>query len=110
MIDTEDVYLALSDVYDPEIRTNIVDLGLIYDVKVSGSDVKIKMTLTSPNCPASPEIKNNVIKTTQALKGVENVELELVWEPKWDISRMREEARLELGLDIFTQDGKDCLV
>jgi metal-sulfur cluster biosynthetic enzyme len=100
MITEEDVYLAISDVYDPEIRTNIVDLGLIYDVKVSGPEVQIKMTLTSPNCPASPEIRNNVIKVTRALKGVEKVDLELVWEPTWDESRLSEAARLELGLDL----------
>jgi len=110
MIDEEDVYLALSDVYDPEIRMNIVDLGLIYDVKVNESEVLIKMTLTSPNCPASPEIKSNVEKTARSLKGIKNVDLELVWEPKWDESRMSEEAKLELGLEINIEDGKDCLV
>ena len=110
MIDKEDVYLALSDVYDPEIRMNIVDMGLIYDINIDGSDIFIKMTLTSPNCPASPEIKNNVITATRALKGVKNVDLELVWEPKWDESLMSEEAKLELGFDINIEDGKDCLV
>lgn len=109
MVDVEDVYLALSDVYDPEIRTNIVDLGLIYDVKISGSQVSIKMTLTSPNCPASPEIKSNVIKAAKALKGVDDVDLELVWDPPWDQSLMSDGAKLELGFDINTEDGKDCL-
>ena len=110
MIEEEDVYLALCDVYDPEIRINIVDLGLIYDIKIDGSEVLIKMTLTSPNCPASPEIKKNVENTAQSLKGVKKVDLELVWEPKWDESHMSEEAKLELGLDINIEDGKDCLV
>ncbi|KAA3617516.1 MAG: DUF59 domain-containing protein [Calditrichaeota bacterium] len=110
MVDAEDIYLALSDVYDPEIRMNIVDLGLIYDVGINESDVTIKMTLTSPNCPASPEIKNNALKAVKSLKGVKNVELDLVWEPGWDESRMSEEAKLELGLDINFEDGKDCLV
>lgn len=109
MVDVEDVYLALSDVYDPEIRTNIVDLGLIYDVKISGSQVSIKMTLTSPNCPASPEIKNNVVIAAKALKGVGDVDLELVWDPPWDQSLMSDGAKLELGFDINTEDGKDCL-
>ena len=110
MITEEDVFLALNDVYDPEIRMNIVDLGLIYDVKVAIPEVKIKMTLTSPNCPASPEIKNNSHMAVKALKGVEKVDLEIVWEPKWDESRMSEEARLELGLELNFDDGKDCLV
>ena len=101
MIDKEEILLALSDIYDPEIRVNIVDLGLIYDVDIEGESVNIKMTLTSPNCPASPEIKNNVVRSTRAIKGVKNVNLELVWEPPWDTSRMSEEARLELGYDIF---------
>ncbi len=110
MIDEEDIYLALSDVYDPEIRTNIVDLGLIYNVTVNESEIKIEMTLTSPNCPASPEIKNNVLKSVRSLKGVKDVDLELVWEPKWDESRISEEAKLELGLELNFEDGKDCLV
>ncbi|MCB0282366.1 MAG: DUF59 domain-containing protein [Calditrichae bacterium] len=101
MVSTEDIYLAISDIYDPEIRVNIVDLGLIYDVKINDKNVLIKMTLTSPNCPASPEIKNNVEKTVKGLKGVESVELELIWDPPWDPSRMSEEARLELGYDVF---------
>jgi len=111
VVDKEDIYLALSDVYDPEIRVNIVELGLIYDVQIDGKIAKIKMTLTSPNCPASSEIKNNVIRNAKSLKGIDDVELELVWEPKWNYSLMSEEARLELGFDIFTDtdNGKDCL-
>lgn len=101
MVNEEDVYLAMSDIYDPEIRVNIVDLGLIYDVRIENKNVKITMTLTSPNCPASPEIKNNVFNTVKNLKGVEDVELELIWDPPWDPSRMSEEARLELGYDVF---------
>jgi len=77
VVDKEDIYLALSDVYDPEIRVNIVELGLIYDVQIDGKIAKIKMTLTSPNCPASSEIKNNVIRNAKSLKGIDDVELEL---------------------------------
>lgn len=101
MASEDDIYLAISDVYDPEIRVNIVDLGLIYDVTINDGNVKIKMTLTSPNCPASPEIKNNVMRVVKELHGVADVELELIWDPPWDPSRMSEEARLELGYDVF---------
>ena len=101
MIDKEDIYLALSDVYDPEIRINIIDLGLIYDVQINDDSVDVKMTLTAPNCPASPEIKNNVIKAIKLLKGVKEVNLDVVWEPSWQPSMMSETAKLDLGYDVF---------
>lgn len=106
MIDKEDVYLALSDVYDPEIRINIVDLGLIYDVHIDESDVNIKMTLTAPNCPASQEIKSNVIKAVKFLKGVKEVNLDVVWEPSWQPSMMSETAKLDLGYDVFCENER----
>jgi metal-sulfur cluster biosynthetic enzyme len=64
------------------------------------------MTLTSPNCPASPEIKYNVLRTVKSLKGVNDVNIDLVWEPKWDPAMMSEEAKLELGFDVFCQDER----
>lgn len=106
MADKEDIYLALSDVYDPEIRVNIVDLGLIYNVQINEYIVDIEMTLTAPNCPASPQIKNNVIKAVKLLKGVNKVNLNVVWEPSWDPSMMSEAARLDLGLDVYCENER----
>jgi len=100
MSSPDDILFALKDVYDPEIRTNIVDLGLIYDVMVEDSTAIISMTLTSPNCPATPEIKNDVIRTAMKEDGISNVKLNIVWEPTWTPAMMSEEARLELGFDI----------
>jgi len=106
MIDKEDVYLALSDVYDPEIRINIVDLGLIYKVEIEDDKINIEMTLTAPNCPASPEIRNKVVKTLKQLKGIDDVNLNLVWEPAWQPSMMSEEAKLDLGYDVFCENER----
>jgi metal-sulfur cluster biosynthetic enzyme len=106
MIDKEDVYLALSDVYDPEIRINIVALGLIYMVEIEADKINIEMTLTAPNCPASPEIRNNVIKTLKQLKGINDVNLNVVWEPAWEPSMMSEEAKLDLGYDVFCENER----
>jgi len=106
MIDKEDVFLALSDVYDPEIRINIVDLGLIYMVEIEADKINIEMTLTAPNCPASPEIRNNVIKTLKQLKGINDVNLNVVWEPAWEPSMMSEEAKLDLGYDVFCENER----
>lgn len=100
MTEPDDIMFALRDVYDPEIRTNIVDLGLIYDIRVEHDTAYIKMTLTSPNCPASPEIKNDVVRTALKEKGINDVKLDIVWEPAWTPDKMSEEARLELGYDI----------
>ena len=106
MIDKEDIYLALSDVYDPEIRINIVDLGLIYDIQIEKDTVDIEMTLTAPNCPASPEIKSKVLQTVKQLKGINKVNLNVVWEPSWNPSMMSEEAKLDLGYDVFCENER----
>ena len=106
MPEEDDVYLALSDVYDPEIRINIVELGLVYGVEIENNKVNIKMTLTSPNCPASPEIKKNVHKAVLGLSGIEDVHIDIVWEPQWGPQMMSEEAKLDLGYDVFCQDER----
>jgi metal-sulfur cluster biosynthetic enzyme len=106
MIDKEDVYLALSDVYDPEIRINIVDLGLIYNVQIENDTLFVEMTLTAPNCPASPEIKNQVVRILKQLKGINEVNLNVVWEPAWEPSMMSEEAKLDLGYDVFCENER----
>src|SRR5947207_7153793 len=79
----DQVKLALRKVKDPELNLNIVDLGLVYDVVVEGSDVQIDMTLTSPGCPAGPQIMGDVERTVKAMPGVTAVELNLVWSPFW---------------------------
>lgn len=89
---------VLKTVYDPEIPVNIYDLGLIYkiDLKDSG-DVDIDMTFTAPSCPAADFIVEDVRQKVDALAGVGNATVNLVFEPTWDQSMMTEEARVELG-------------
>jgi FeS assembly SUF system protein len=95
----ERVEAALRTVFDPEIPVNIYDLGLIYGLDI-GEDgiVDIAMTLTAPNCPAAEALPGEVERAVQAVDGVVDVRLALVWDPPWDKSRMSEAARLELGL------------
>ena len=88
--------MALRQVYDPEIPVNIYDLGLIYEIKV---DEEHRMTLTAPNCPMADYVVEQVKDAVKDVPGVLDVEVELVFEPVWDKSRMSEEALVELGLD-----------
>ena len=95
-----DIILALRQVYDPEIPVNIYDLGLIYEIKVDEEHrVYIQMTLTGPNCPMADYVVEQVKDAVKDVPGVLEVEVELVFEPVWDKSRMSEEALVELGLD-----------
>lgn len=92
---------AIKEVIDPEIGMNIVDLGLIYDVlpNLETGVVDVNMTLTSPGCPAGPELTSAVWMTVKRLPGVKDCEVKLVWSPKWDPHvHASEEARLYLGL------------
>ncbi|MCI7750202.1 MAG: iron-sulfur cluster assembly protein [Candidatus Cryptobacteroides sp.] len=92
--------MALRQVYDPEIPVNIYDLGLIYEIKVDEEHkVYIQMTLTAPNCPMADYVVEQVKDAVKDVPGVLDVEVELVFEPVWDKSRMSEEALVELGLD-----------
>ena len=84
---------------DPEIPVNLYDLGLIYEINIINNDVRIKMTLTNPNCPVAGEMPKNVAKSLEFLQNMKTAEVELVWEPKWDKNLMSEEAKL--ALDIF---------
>lgn len=89
---------ALETVYDPEIPVNIVALGLIYEVKVDENNhVKILMTLTAPNCPVAGDIVQEVHDKAKAIEGVDDVHVQLTFDPPWDRSMMTEEAKLELG-------------
>jgi FeS assembly SUF system protein len=90
---------ALRTCYDPEIPVNIYELGLVYDVHADESGaVEIKMTLTSPHCPAVQSLPAEIEGKIKALSGVTDVKIDLVWEPPWDPSKMSEAARLQLGM------------
>ena len=90
---------ALKSVYDPEIPVNIYDLGLIYKFDVSDSGVvSLEMTLTAPGCPVAETFPGIVEQTVEAVEGVTEAHVELVWDPPWTMEMMTEEAKLELGL------------
>ena len=89
----------ISKIYDPEIPVNIYALGLIYDVQISDEcDVKIIMTLTSPNCPVAESLPLEIEEKVKLLNDVKNVKVEIVFEPPWSKDMMSEEAKLELGM------------
>ncbi len=96
---TEEAIVAmLKTVYDPEIPVNVYDLGLIYRVDIDDEqNVRIDMTLTAPNCPAADFILEDVRQKVASIDGVNNVEVNLVFEPEWDKDMMSDEAKLELG-------------
>ena len=88
----------IKKIYDPELPVNIYELGLIYDIKVDGDSVKVKMTLTTPNCPVAESLPKEVKNSIMQVDGIEKVDLDLVWDPPWDKSMMSESAKLELNL------------
>lgn len=97
-ISADTVRRALRAVKDPELNLNIIDLGLVYDVDVSEpGDVRVRMTLTSPGCPAGAEIIQGVREVAADLEGVNSVDVELVWEPYWTPERMDPRVRAFLG-------------
>lgn len=100
-VTNEKVMEALRQCYDPEIPVNIVDLGLIYDVQSDEQgNVKVKMTLTSQGCPAAMSIPEQVKARVGAINEVRDVNVEIVWDPAWNPSRISENARKQLGLDV----------
>lgn len=93
-----DVVSVLQTIYDPEIPVNIYELGLIYEIAISDeADVKIVMTLTSPNCPVAESLPVEVKQKIADIPGVNSSDVELTFEPPWDQSMLSEEAKLELG-------------
>ena len=95
----EKIIKVLKTVYDPEIPVDIYELGLIYDVLVNdNSEVKIIMTLTTPNCPVAESLPKEVKDSVMQIDGIERVDLDLVWDPPWNKSMMSEAAKLELNL------------
>ncbi|MCS7189226.1 MAG: SUF system Fe-S cluster assembly protein [Bacteroidia bacterium] len=95
----ESIIRTLKEVYDPEIPVDIYELGLIYHIEVNpAGEVRIVMTLTSAFCPAAQHLPDQVKTAVQAIPGVKQVEVEVTFDPPWDMSRMSENARIQLGL------------
>ena len=97
VLSAETVRQALRQVKDPELDMNIVDLGLVYDVEVEDGLVRINMTLTSPGCPAGPMITNDIYKVVRAIEGVQDVDIDIVWEPYWTPERIDPKIRAKMG-------------
>ena len=94
----DEVVRVLQGIHDPEIPVDIYAMGLIYEVKVNPDNtVYILMTLTSPNCPVAESLPNEVLEKVKSIKGVKDAELELTFDPPWDMEMMSEAAKLELG-------------
>ena len=95
----EGVVAALKEIFDPEIPVNIYELGLIYGVDITPEgSVAITMTLTTPHCPVAESMPGEVELRVSAVPGVRDCEVNLVWDPPWDMAKMSDEARLELGM------------
>lgn len=97
VVTAEDVLNELKEVYDPEIGLDIVNLGLVYEIAVEGDEVRILMTLTTPECPVGPQIIDDVRQTVERLPLVKNVAINMSWDPPWDLSMMSDEAKEALG-------------
>lgn len=98
MATKEQVIEALKQIFDPEIQYDIWSLGLVYNITVEGSGVKILMTFTSPMCPYGPALMDDVRRQIGSLEGVGEVEIELTFSPPWSPDRMTEDARIALGI------------
>ena len=93
----EKVIAEIKKIYDPEIPVNIYELGLIYDIIVNNSEVKVKMTLTTPNCPVAETLPVEVEEKVMTIKDVKTAKVEITFDPPWTQDLMSEEAKLELG-------------
>ena len=99
MTKKEEIIEEIRKIYDPELPVNIYELGLIYDIKVKDEKFAIiKMTLTTPNCPVEESLPKEVKEGAMQVEGIEDVDLELVWDPPWNKDMMSEAAKLELNL------------
>src|ERR1700722_5487169 len=95
---TEDqIRLALRRVKDPELNLNIIDLGLVYDIRVDGNDVEGDMSLTSPGCPSGPEIMGDAEQQVKSIDGIGSATINLVWSPMWSPERIEPRVRAYLG-------------
>ena len=95
----DEVFEALKEVFDPEIPVNVVDLGLVYDLQVEDGDVDIKMTLTFAGCGMGPYIAQQAEWRVAEIEGVEDVNVELVYDPPWTPDLITEDGKKQLGLD-----------
>lgn len=96
----EDIIAALCTCYDPEIPVNIYELGLIYDIEIAPTGaVTVRMTLTSPMCPAAGSLPGDVEQKLRVIARITSVKVDVVWDPPWDKDRMSEAAKLQLGID-----------
>ena len=94
----DDVVEALRQVEDPELGMDIVDLGLLYDVEIEGPKVKVIHTLTSMGCPVGPMIQEDIDRVTREVPGVEDVDVELTFDPPWSPEKMSDDAKFILGI------------
>jgi metal-sulfur cluster biosynthetic enzyme len=97
MVDEEDVLEALSNVIDPELGLDFVELGLIYDLQIEGGKVAITFSLTTPACPIGPQVSEQIVEFVGELPGVEEVVPNMVFTPPWTPERMSEDAKFALG-------------
>lgn len=98
MPDQEAILDALRTVKDPELHVNVVDLGLIYAIQTRDDQVDVEMTLTSPACPAGPQLIRDAVEALKTLEGVEHANVKLVMTPPWTPEKMSDAARDELGI------------
>ena len=94
----EKIINEIRKIYDPELPVNIYELGLIYDIQVNGNKAEIKMTLTTPNCPVAESLPKEVKEGAMQVEGINDVDLQLVWDPPWNKNMMSDAAKLELNL------------
>lgn len=98
VVSEDQARLMLRRVKDPDLQLNIVDLGLVYGVRVDGATINVDLTLTSPGCPSGPEIIGDIEAALRTLPGVQNVQVNLVWAPFWSPDKMEPRVRAYLGL------------
>ncbi len=98
MADQETILNALKTVQDPELNVNVVDLGLVYSIQSRENEVDVEMTLTTPACPAGPEILRNAVGALEKIEGVTKANVKLVMSPPWSPDRMSDDARDQLGI------------
>jgi metal-sulfur cluster biosynthetic enzyme len=97
MVTVDDVQAALTNVIDPELGLDFVELGLIYGIEVTGGEVQVTFSLTSPGCPIGPQVSEQIEEFVGELDGVESVESSMVFTPPWTPDRMSEDAKFALG-------------
>lgn len=98
MLSREDIIERLRQIFDPEIPVNIYDLGLIYDVNLQGGKIAVRMTLTTPHCPAAQSLPETVREVLSRTRGIEEVSVEIVWDPPWTRDKISPEGKEILGI------------